>query len=232
MLLIRKADERFHTDAGWLDSRHTFSFGGHYDPDYTGFRALLVVNDDRVAPGGGFGTHGHQDMEIVSYVVAGALSHADSMGTGSVIRPGDVQRMSAGTGVRHSEKNADPAGWTRFLQIWIAPDQKGHPPSYEQQHFPVEDRRDRLRLVAAGKPRDGAILLHQDVAMYAAVLSPGARVEHAIAPGRHAWVQVVRGDVALNGEALHEGDGAAVAEEKLVALQATTEAELLLFDLA
>ena len=231
MLLIRRSDERFHTDAGWLDSRHTFSFGGHHHPDYTGFRSLLVVNDDRVAPGGGFPTHGHRDMEIVSYVVSGALGHEDSMGTGSTIVPGDVQRMSAGTGVRHSEMNQHPE-WTRFLQIWIAPDEQGHPPSYEQRHFPVDERRDRLRLVAAGAPRDGAIKLHQDVDLYATILSPGARVQHALRPDRYGWVQVVRGDVDVNGQALHEGDGAALAEEPAIELHARSEAEVLVFDLA
>ena len=232
MITLRNADERFHTYVGWLDSRHTFSFGGHYDPAHMGFRALRVVNDDRVTPGAGFPTHGHRDMEIVSYVVEGALEHRDSMGNGSVIRPGDVQRMSAGTGVMHSEYNPQADAGTRFLQIWILPERRGEAPSYEQKHFPEAERRGRLRLVASRDGREGSVRVHQDVDLYATLLDAGQRAELDLAPGRHAWVQVVRGEVTLNGQALHEGDGAQVSEERELALEASGPAEVLVFDLA
>ena len=232
-LVLRRSGDRFHTDAGWLDSRHTFSFGGHWDPEHQGFRTLLVINDDRVAGGGGFPTHGHRDMEIVSYVLEGELAHRDSMGNGSVIRPGDVQRMSAGTGVHHSEMNPSRDRPVRFLQIWIQPDRRGLVPSYEQTHFPPEDRRGRLRLVASRDGREGSVTIHQDAAIHAAILGRGERVEHRVAPGRHAWIQVARGAARLDGTALEEGDGARTSDAGTLAIGGTApETELLLFDLA
>lgn len=231
MLNIRRAKDRFHTDAGWLHSWHTFSFGHHHDPRYVGFRDLLVINDDTVAGGGGFAPHGHSDMEILSYVVDGALGHKDSMGNGSTIRPGDLQRMSAGTGVRHSEMNA-AATPTRFLQIWIKPDRPGHPPSYEQKNFSVDDKRDRFRLVASGDGRDGSVSLHNNVELYASLLAAGARVTAAIENSRHGWVQIVRGAVTLNGEALAEGDGAALSDVPAIEIVGVApQSELLFFHL-
>jgi hypothetical protein len=232
MITRRPAEERGHADHGWLDTRHTFSFADYHDPRHMGFRALRVINDDRVTAGHGFGTHGHRDMEIVSYVLEGALEHEDSMGTGSVIRPGDVQRMSAGTGVRHSEQNASKTEGVRFLQIWILPERTNLPPSYEQKTFPPEERKNRLRLVASRDGRDGSLTLHQDVAIHAAVLDDGAAVEHVLAPGRHAWVQVARGRVSLGELALDEGDGAAVSGEPAIVLTGRGAAEILVFDLA
>lgn len=234
MITIRSAEDRFHTRVGWLDSRHTFAFGGHYDPAHVGHRALRVINDDRVTPGAGFPTHGHRDMEIVSYVVEGALSHEDGMGNGSVIRPGDVQRMSAGTGVTHSEENPQPDAGTRFLQIWIVPERRGLAPSYEQKHFAEPERRGRLRLVASRDGRDGSITVHQDVAMHAGLFAEGERAEHAFAPGRAGWIQLVRGALVLNGTTtLREGDGARIEDEPRVALESIApDTELLLFDLA
>jgi redox-sensitive bicupin YhaK (pirin superfamily) len=232
MIVIRKSDQRFHTEIGWLDSWHTFSFGDHYHPGHLGFRALRVINEDRVAPGQGFPTHPHRDMEILSYVLEGALGHQDSMGHGSVIRPGDVQRMTAGTGVLHSEQNAAPGETTHFLQIWIIPQRRGLEPGYEQRAFPEAERRGRLRLVAARDGREGAITVHQDAALYAALLAPGERVSHALAPGRHAWVQVARGGVQVGREILAAGDGAAVSDEPSLDIAATAPAEILVFDLA
>jgi quercetin 2,3-dioxygenase len=231
MITLRRSEERFHTKIGWLDSRHTFAFGEHYDPRFLGFRALRVINDDRVAPEQGFDTHPHRDMEIISYVLEGALEHRDSMGNGSVIRPGDVQRMTAGTGVLHSERNPEPRP-VHFLQIWIIPEQRGLPPSYEQRAFPEEERRGTLRLVASGDGRDGAVTVHQDVDVYATLLDPGPALTYALRPGRQAWVHVARGALRLDDQTLAEGDGAAVVDEPSVTLQATTPAEVLLFDLA
>ena len=196
MITLRKADDRFHTDIGWLDSRHSFSFGEHYHPEHMGFRALRVINDDRVRGGAGFPSHPHRDMEIITYVVEGALGHKDSMGNGTTIRPGEVQRMTAGTGVVHSEMNPSPAQ-THFLQIWIVPEKPGLTPGYEQKAFPAEERQGALRLVASRDGREGSVTVHQDVALYASVLGPGQEVAHPLAPGRHAWVQVVRGQVTL-----------------------------------
>jgi redox-sensitive bicupin YhaK (pirin superfamily) len=229
MMTIRRAEERGHADHGWLDTRHTFSFASYYDPRHMGFRALRVINDDRVTPGAGFPTHPHRDMEIISYVVEGALEHKDSMGNGSVIRPGDVQRMTAGTGVTHSEFNPSQEEGARFLQIWILPAQKGLTPGYQQKSF---ERDGRLRLVASPDGRDGSIRVHQDVAMYAARLAGGERAEHAFAEGRHGWVQVVSGEVVANGERLREGDGAALSATDKLSLRADGDAEVLLFDLA
>jgi redox-sensitive bicupin YhaK (pirin superfamily) len=231
MIYVRKAADRGHTDAGWLDSWHTFSFAEYHDPGHMGFRALRVINDDRVAPGAGFGTHPHRDMEIISYVVSGALEHKDSIGTGSVIRPGEVQRMSAGTGIRHSEFNASSQDPVHFLQIWILPEQTGLPPGYEQRAFAPEERTDRLRLVADRHGTDGALTVHQDVRLYATSLSAGASMEIPLTAGRHAWLQVVQGSLTAAGHALEAGDGVAVADESGLLLASSAGAELLLFDL-
>lgn len=232
MITVRNHDERGQTQTGWLDSRHTFSFSDYRDPAHMGFRSLRVINDDRVIPGAGFPTHGHRDMEIISYVVEGALEHKDSMGTGSIIKPGDVQRMTAGTGVTHSEFNPSTDEGARFLQIWIMPEQTGLTPSYEQKAFPQNQRTDQLRLVADGEARNGAVKVHQEVSLYAVDLSDNAVLAHTFAPGRHGWVQVVRGSVNVNDFALREGDGAAISDEDSVTLSSETGAEALLFDLA
>lgn len=232
MITVRKAADRGGGDHGWLDTRHTFSFADYHDPAQMGFRGLRVINEDRVKPGRGFPTHGHRDMEILSYVLAGALEHEDSMGTGSVIRPGDVQRMSAGTGVMHSEFNPSRTEPVHFLQIWILPGTRGLEPSYEQKHFPEAEKRGRLRLIASRDGRDGSVTIHHDASVYAAVLAPGERVTLALADGRHAWVQVARGAVTLNGEMLGAGDGAALSREPALTLVAAEPAEALVFDLA
>lgn len=232
MITVRKAADRGGGDHGWLDTRHTFSFADYHDPAQMGFRGLRVINEDRVKPGRGFPTHGHRDMEILSYVLAGALEHEDSMGTGSVIRPGDVQRMSAGTGVMHSEFNPSRTEPVHFLQIWILPGTRGLEPSYEQKHFPEAEKRGRLRLIASRDGRDGSVTIHHDASVYAAVLAPGERVALALADGRHAWVQVARGAVTLNGEMLGAGDGAALSREPALTLVAAEPAEALVFDLA
>ncbi len=231
MLDIRHADDRGLADFGWLNSRHTFSFGHYYDPAFMGFGPLRVINEDRVQPGRGFDTHGHSDMEIISYVLEGALEHRDSMGNGSVIRPGDVQRMSAGTGVRHSEFNASDADPVHFLQIWVLPAANGMEPGYEQKAFTAEDKRGRLRLVGSQDGRDGAITIHQDVDLYATLLGDGDQVTHELAAGRKGWVQVARGRAALNETALAPGDGVAVEGPATLTLTGTAEAELLLFDM-
>jgi quercetin 2,3-dioxygenase len=233
MIQVRRANERGRAAFGWLDSRHTFSFGEYYDPKHMGFGPLRVINDDRVSAGAGFGTHGHSDMEIVSYVLEGALEHKDSLGTGSVMRPGDVQRMSAGTGIRHSEFNPDPNAPVHFLQIWIEPERDGLPPSYEQKHFPLEERRGQLRLVASQSAREGSLAIHRDADVYAAVLDEGKTVTHALRAGRQAWLQVARGEVELNGQPLAEGDGAAISEESRLEIRGrSADAEILLFDLS
>ncbi len=231
MIRIRKAAERGGANHGWLNTKHTFSFASYYDPAHMGFRALRVINDDRVVGGAGFPTHPHRDMEIISYVVEGALEHRDSMGNGSVIRPGDVQRMSAGTGVRHSEYNASETDPVRFLQIWIVPQERGGAPGYEQKDF-SESRQGNLRLVASADGRDGSVAVRQDMNMFASVLAPGESVEHAVREGRHAWVQIVRGRVQLGEHELSEGDGAAINEATQLRIEATDEAEFLVFDLA
>jgi redox-sensitive bicupin YhaK (pirin superfamily) len=231
MLDIRRAEQRGHAEHGWLDSRHTFSFADYHDPKFMGFGPLRVINEDRVQPGQGFGTHSHRDMEIISYVLEGELAHKDSMGNGSVIRPGDVQRMSAGTGVTHSEFNHSKSELVHFLQIWILPERGGARPSYEEKHFDDADKRGRLKLVASRDGRDGSVVIHQDVALYAAVLGSGERVEHALA-GRRAWVQVTRGSVDVNGEPLTAGDGAAITGEPKIAIRGTADTEVLLFDMA
>lgn len=234
MIAVRRADERGRTEWGWLDSHHTFSFGEYYDQRFEGFRSLRVINDDTVAPGAGFGTHGHRDMEIISYVLDGGLEHKDSMGTGSVIRPGDVQRMSAGTGVMHSEYNASKSSPVHFLQIWIVPDRAGHPPGYEQKTFDAASKRGALRLVASPDGAEGSVTIHQDARMYATLIPAGAEVAHALAPGRHAWIHVARGEVELDGTRLAGGDAAAITGTERIALRGAGdgEAEVLVFDLA
>lgn len=231
MFEIRRSDERGAFDHGWLDTRHTFSFADYHDPRFMGFRALRVINEDVVAPGRGFGTHSHRDMEIITYVLSGGLRHDDSMGNGSVIRPGDVQRMSAGTGVRHSEVNASDDEPVHFLQIWILPERRDLTPGYEQKHFDRDDLRGGFRLVASPEGRDGSVTLHQDVRLYSALLD-GERAEIELDEGRYAWVQVARGEVELNGERLLQGDGAAMRDERTLKITNAREAEVLLFDLA
>ncbi len=231
-MVIRRAGERGHAQHGWLDSRHTFSFADYYDPAHMGFRALRVINEDRVAPGQGFGTHGHRDMEIISYVLEGQLEHRDSLGTGAVLRPGEVQRMSAGTGVRHSEFNPSQTEPVHFLQIWIVPERAGIAPGYEQKAFPADERRGKLRLVASRDGRDGSLTIHQDVQLHAGLLDPGQKAEYRLPPGRYAWVHIARGSLSLDGERLEAGDAAAVSAPGTLALQGREAAELLLFDLA
>lgn len=232
MIRVRKAAERGHFNHGWLDTSHTFSFARYYDPRQMGFRALRVINEDRVAAGRGFGTHPHEDMEIVTYVLAGALEHRDSLGTGSTIRPGELQRMTAGTGILHSEFNPSPADPVHLYQIWLLPEREGLEPSYEQRTFPAEERSNRLRLVASPDGRDGSLTIRQDARLYLANLDEGREVAHKLSPGRHAWLQVLRGGVDLNGRSLSAGDGAAVSDETSLALRADGPAEVLLFDLA
>ena len=230
-LTVRRAGDRGASDFGWLDSRHTFSFGRYYDEDYLGYRTLRVINEDRVEPGCGFGTHPHDNMEILSYVVDGTIEHKDSMGNGSKVVPGELQRMTAGTGVSHSEFNPSRADSLHFLQIWILPEREGLEPGYEQKAFPLEERRGELVLVASRDGRDGSITVHQDLSLYAARLDEGQSTAYELAAGRHGWVQVVRGSVTVNGEELHAGDGAALGPGLQLDLQATSVAELLLFDL-
>jgi len=232
MIQVRKSEARGHAEHGWLDSRHSFSFADYYDPNHMGFRALRVINEDRVQPGRGFGTHPHRDMEIVSYVLEGGLEHRDSLGTGSVIRPGDVQLMSAGTGVTHSEFNASKTDAVHFLQIWLLPAKRGLSPGYEQKAFSREPVTGGLRLVASPDGRDESLTVHADAALYTGILSAGQTVRHALAPGRHAWVQVARGAILLNGTELSQGDGAALSGESELELEATAPSEVLVFDLA
>jgi hypothetical protein len=232
MITIRKAEERGGADHGWLNTKHTFSFADYHDPKAMGFRSLRVINEDRVQPGQGFGTHGHSDMEILSYVLEGGLQHRDSMGTGSVIRPGDVQRMSAGTGVQHSEFNASRTEPVHFYQIWLYPERRGITPGYEQKNFPAEERTDALRLIASPDGAGGSLTIHQDARLYAATLTPGKDVVHALARDRFSWIQVTRGRVRLNGQELREGDGASVAQEPELQLSSEKGGEVLLFDLA
>src|SRR5579862_1154791 len=232
MINILKSSERGHANHGWLDTRFTFSFADYYDPKHTHFRTLRVMNDDRVAGGGGFPTHPHRDMEIVTYVLEGALEHRDSMGNGSVIKPGDVQYMSAGTGVTHSEFNASKSEPVHLYQIWMMPDKRGHKPAYDQKTFSEADKRGKLRLVASPDGREGSVKIRQDNELYATVLGKGEAVKHELKPERHAYVQVARGSVTLNGKSLEVGDGAEVSEEKALELAGVKDAEVLLFDLA
>ncbi|HVV87781.1 MAG TPA: pirin family protein [Kofleriaceae bacterium] len=230
---LRRAADRGHADHGWLNSFHTFSFADYHDPKHMGFRALRVINDDTVAPGRGFGAHPHRDMEIISYVLDGELAHKDSMGNGSVIRPGDVQRMSAGTGVVHSELNPSRTTPVHFLQIWIQPDRAGHPPGYEQKAYPPEERQGRLRLVASPDGADGSVTIHQDARLYAGNLADGDRAQHVVAAGRHAWIHVARGEVALGEEVLRAGDAARTSDAGALELRGRPGGgEVLVFDLA
>jgi hypothetical protein len=237
MMNLRRAADRGGADHGWLDTKHTFSFADYYDPRHMGFRALRVINEDRVTPGQGFGTHPHRDMEILSYVLEGALSHQDSMGNSGVIRPGEVQRMSAGTGVRHSEQNGSKTEGVHFLQIWIQPDRLGVTPSYEQKRFALAEKKG-LQLIASPDGADGSVKLNADTRLYAAVLQAGEPIALGLAKDRHAWVQVVHGAVKVNGQLLSAGDGASLSEEAQVALEAVRDeqqardAEVLVFDLA
>jgi redox-sensitive bicupin YhaK (pirin superfamily) len=232
MIQIRKSGTRGHANHGWLDSRFTFSFAEYFDPTHVEFRTLRVMNDDRIAGGGGFPTHPHRDMEIVTYVLDGELAHKDSMGNGSVIKPGDVQYMSAGTGVAHSEFNASDKTPVHMYQIWMFPDKTGYTPTYDQKHFSAAEKRGKLRLVVSPDGRDGSVKIRQSNELYATVLAPGESVKHALQPERHAYVQVARGSVTLNGNKLVTGDGAAISQEKALELTGVEDAEVLLFDLA
>ena len=232
MITIRKSDERGRANHGWLDTRFSFSFADYFDPEHVQFRTLRVMNDDRVAGGGGFPMHPHRDMEIVTYVLEGALEHRDSMGNGSVIKPGDIQYMSAGTGVTHSEFNASKTYPVHLYQIWMMPEKRGLKPAYDQKNFTEAEKRGKLRLIASPDGREGSVKIRQDNELYATVLSVGDSVKHALKPDRHAYVQVARGSVELNGKPLDTGDGAAISAEKAVELTGVQDAEVLLFDLA
>ncbi len=232
MITIRGAQERGHFDHGWLNTYHTFSFDQYYDPRYMGFRELRVINEDFVAPGRGFPMHGHRDMEIITYILEGGLKHEDSMGNGSIIRPGDVQRMSAGTGVRHSEKNASPDERVHLLQIWILPDTVGLEPEYEQKAFTEDERRGKLRLIASRDGRDGSVRIHQDVTLFASILGAGERVAFSMEPARFAWIQVARGSITVNDTPADQGDGVMAAGESSLQIVGNEPSELLLFDLA
>ncbi len=231
MITIRKAEDRGHANHGWLNTYHTFSFANYHNPKQMGFRALRVINEDSVSPGAGFGTHGHRDMEIITYVLKGALEHKDSLGTGSIIKPGEVQRMSAGVGITHSEFNHSQTEPVHFLQIWLLPEKNGLTASYEQRAFEHAKNPGKLHLVAAKDGREGAVTVHQDVDLYAAVLEPNQKVFHTLQPQRHAWIQVALGEVIVNGLPLIQGDGAAISEDNIV-VEGTKDSEFLLFDLA
>ena len=232
MITLRPSEQRGGADHGWLKTRHSFSFNTYNDPKHMHFRALRVINEDWVAPGQGFGTHPHDNMEIITYVLEGALEHKDSLGTGSIIRPGDAQRMSAGTGIRHSEYNASETDQVHMLQIWIMPNQRNVTPGYEQKTFPAAEKQGKLRVIAAPDGRDGAVTIHADTNLYASTLKSGEKVQHTLAPTRAAWLQVAKGEVELNGKKLKQGDGASASDEPNLGIAATTDAEILLFDLA
>jgi redox-sensitive bicupin YhaK (pirin superfamily) len=232
MIILRKAQDRGHAQHGWLDSWHTFSFGDYYDPKHMGFRSLRVINDDSVAPGKGFPTHAHRDMEIITYVLDGALEHKDSMGNGSVMTPGDVQRMTAGTGVGHSEFNGSRSEPVHFLQIWLLPEARNLPPSYEQKHFPNAERQGKLRVVASREGADGAVQVHQDVKLLAGLFGAGESASYTLAAGRHAWLHVARGKIRVNGHDLEAGDAVQASDEAALSLSDAIDAEVLLFDLA
>lgn len=232
MIQVRKSAERGHANHGWLDTYHTFSFAGYQDRNHVHFRALRVMNEDRVEPGQGFGTHPHNDMEIVTYVLEGALEHQDSMGNGEVLRPGEFQRMTAGTGITHSEFNPSETEPVHLYQIWLFPDRKGHTPSYEQKRFPDDQLANRLRVVASPDAEEGSLAIHQDARIFLSKLDAGATIEQPLAEERHAWLQVLRGSVTLNGVALDTSDGAAVSDERLLKIEADENAEIMLFDLA
>ena len=231
MIAVRRASERGHGQHGWLDTHHTFSFNDYYDPRHMGFRVLRVINEDRVEPGQGFGTHGHRDMEIISYVLDGALAHRDSLGNESVLRPGEFQCMTAGTGIRHGEFNPSDSEPVHFYQIWLLPERQGLAPSYDQRMFPEDERRGRFRVVASPDGRDGSLTIHQNAEVLLTSLAAGERVMHELAPGRHAWLQVLRGSAQLNGVPLQTSDGAAVSDELSLTVLATEPCEVMLFDL-
>jgi quercetin 2,3-dioxygenase len=232
MITVRKSEDRGHFDLGWLDTYHTFSFDRYYDPAHVHFRSLRVINEDRVAPGQGFPAHSHRDMEIITYILEGALEHRDNMGNGSVIRPGDVQRMTAGSGVSHSEFNSSRDEIVHLLQIWIMPDGRNLPPSYEQKFFTADDRSGNLRLIASPDGSAGSVTIHQDARVYAALLSDSQSIEHTLPANRYAWIQAARGTLTVNDLELKAGDGAAVSAEEKLEISAGENAELLLFDLA
>jgi quercetin 2,3-dioxygenase len=231
MITIRRSKERGHFNHGWLNTYHTFSFDQYYDPRYMNFRTLRVINEDFVSPGRGFPTHGHRDMEIITYILEGALKHEDSMGNGSVIRPGDVQRMTAGTGVRHSEQNASSDESVHLLQIWILPDTVGLKPSYEQKAFSKDELRNRFQLIASSDGRDGSVTVHQDISLLASIVDQGERVAHSMSSTRYGWLQVARGSVELNGEKAEQGDGVVIVGESELSVVANQPSEILLFDL-
>jgi len=232
MITVRRSAERGGGDYGWLNSKHTFSFSDYWDPRWMGFRCLRVMNEDRVAPGGGFPPHPHADMEIITYVLAGRLEHKDSLGTGSVILPGDGQRMTAGRGIQHSEYNPSAKEAVHFYQIWILPEKRGLAPSYEQKSFPAMEKQGRLRLLASRDGKEGSVRINQDAQLYVALLEPGQEVVMKLADGRHGWLQVAKGAVDLNGQKLDQGDGAAISNEKRLAIRASEQSEVLLFNLA
>jgi hypothetical protein len=232
MLTIRRSKDRGGGDHGWLNTHYTFSFNDYMDDKWMGFRSLRVINEDWVAPSQGFPTHPHRDMEIITYVLSGQLEHKDSLGTGSIILPGDGQRMSAGRGIRHSEFNPSPTEKVHLLQIWILPDKNGYDPGYEQKSFPESEKRGRLRLIASNDGADGSVKIHQDAKLFVTLLAPGEEVRHTLGAKRHAWLQVAKGEVELNGQKLQQGDGAAVSDEKELTIKANKDAEVLLFDLA
>jgi len=232
MIRVRKSHERGHANHGWLDTYHTFSFSTYQDPEHMQFRSLRVMNEDVVAPGQGFGTHPHRDMEIVTYVLEGALEHKDSMGNGEVLRPGEFQRMSAGTGITHSEFNPSGDEPVHLYQIWLLPERKGIEPSYEQKRFPEDERHNRLRLVASRDAAEGSLLIHQDACIFLASIDAGQQVTHKLETSRYVWLQVLRGSVTLNGHDLHTGDGAAASDETSLTIEVTDNAEVMLFDLA
>jgi redox-sensitive bicupin YhaK (pirin superfamily) len=231
MIRVRKSAERGHIDHGWLDTYHTFSFSGYYDPNHQGFRSLRVINEDRVAPGRGFDTHGHRDMEIVTYVLEGTLAHRDSLGSVEMLRPGELQRMTAGTGIMHSEFNPSETEPVHLYQIWLFPERRGLEPSYEQKPFPEVERRDQLRLVASADGSDGSLVIRQDARLFLGALTEGTQITRPLAKGRHAWLQVLRGVVDVNGIALNAGDGASATDESAIALRSVEKSEVLLFDL-
>jgi quercetin 2,3-dioxygenase len=232
MLTIRRSNDRGGGDHGWLKTSHTFSFNDYWDEKWMGFRSLRVINEDWVAPSSGFPTHPHRDMEIITYVLSGKLEHKDSLGTGSVILPGDGQRMTAGRGIRHSEYNPSPTEKVHLLQIWIMPDKQGYEPGYEQKAFPESEKRGRLRLIASNDGADGSVKINQDAKLFVTLLSPGEEVKHSLGAKRHAWLQIAKGEVELNGQKLQQGDGAAVSDERELTIKAYKDAEVLLFDLA
>lgn len=232
MITIRRSKERGGGDYGWLNTRHTFSFNDYLDEKWMGFRSLRVINEDWVGPSGGFPTHPHRDMEIITYILSGKLEHKDSLGTGSVILPGDGQRMTAGRGIRHSEQNPSATETAHLLQIWILPEKQGLEPSYEQKSFPEGEKRGKLRLIASNDGADGSVRINQDAKLFVTLLSPGEEVAHSLGGKRHAWLQVAKGEVELNGQKLNQGDGAAVSEEGKLTIKGTKDAEVLLFDLA